>query len=127
MSEAGQVALAHQEFCPPQAPLVLIRANQVHQTSRSSYNDMWSFPQLDSLMHHVHTADDNGRVQIDGRSNHAKLLRNLKCEFAVRGKIYMNPENGTECCAASAGSSPSWSEHDSEQTVRILGQSLQDG
>jgi len=29
---------------------------------------------LDSLMHHVHAADDDGRVQVDGSTEYTELL-----------------------------------------------------
>lgn len=38
---------------------------------------------LDGLVHHVHAADDDGRVEVHGSAEYTELLRDLKGEFTI--------------------------------------------
>lgn len=78
---------------------------------------------LDSLVHHVHSADDNGRVQVHSSAEYTELFRHLEGEFTAG--VWRSACNRAPSLRESSG--PSGSENDGEEAVWVLGESLHDG
>ena len=66
-----------EEFDFSETPFSHITSNHIAQSSGRSDDDVRPFLELDSLCHHVHSADNDGRMQVQSRSEYSKLLSDL--------------------------------------------------
>lgn len=86
---------AHEEPGPTETPFSSVALDQIDQSAWCGDDDMRSFFELDSLVHHVHPADDDGRMKVDGCADDAKLLGYLESELSVEGWQCQSDSAGT--------------------------------
>ena len=56
----------------------------VHQSTRGRDDDMRSLAECNSLLRHLHSSDNNTRLQSDRTTQSVELIVNLVCELSCR-------------------------------------------
>lgn len=89
---------------------------------------MRALAELDGLGHHVHAADDDGRVEVDGGAEDAELLRDLEGELSVCEQVRKKSGGGRESSREreGRGDGPSRGEDDGVEAVGVSREPLED-